>query len=102
MDTFDRFISDLLNDKLKDEEILLLQYVIDNASFKLGTGWKEGIEIENIEDWEDTEGINKTLSRNYSKVLRKLEMRKLTEVSELTGHGNPREVKIIDDIQEIL
>lgn len=102
LDTFDRFISDLMNNKLKDEEALLLQYIIENAKFKLGTGWKEGNEVQNIEAWEDIEGINKTLSRNYSKALRKLEMRKLTEVSELTGHGNPREVKIIDDVQENL
>lgn len=102
LDSFDRFVSDLLNDKLKDEEVLLFQYIIENAKFKLGTGWKEGNEVENIEAWEDVEGINNTLSRNYSKALRRLEMRKLTEVSELTGHGNPREVKIIDEVQEKL
>ena len=102
LDSFDRFISDLLNSKLKDEEVLLFQYIIENAKFKLGTGWREGNEVENIEAWEDVEGINKTLSRNYSKALRRLEMRKLTEVSELTGHGNPREVKIIDSVQEKL
>mgnify|MGYP004704137437 CR=1 FL=1 len=101
-ETTERFFLDLLNDKLKDEEVLLLHYIIDNAKFKLGTGWQESNEVENIKAWEDIVEINNTLSRNYSAALRRLEMRKLTEVSELTSHGNPKEVRIIDRIQEIL
>src|SRR5690606_20619367 len=44
----DKFIEDFENNKLKDEEILLLQYANDTARYKLGTGWQESIEIDNI------------------------------------------------------
>jgi len=101
-DSINRFFSDLLNDKLKDEEVLLLHYIIENAKFKLGTGWQESNEVENIKAWEDIEEIGNTLSRNYSAVLRRFEMRKLTEVSNFSSHGNPKEVRIIDSVQEKL
>src|SRR5690554_2159767 len=102
IDSIARFFSDLVNDKLKDEEVLLVYYIIDTAKFKLGTGWQEPHEIENIKTWEDISDINNTLSINYSAALRRLEMRKLTEVSALTGHGNPKEIKLIESMQETL
>src|SRR5690554_7565844 len=44
----DRYFNDLNNGKLKDEEVLIIQYVIDTARYKLGTGWQESNEQENI------------------------------------------------------
>jgi hypothetical protein len=97
-----RLLTDLWNGKLEDEEVLLLHYIIDTARFKLGTGWQESQETENIKTWEDIHELNDTLSRNYSKVLRILEIKKLTVVSALSGYGNPKEVKIIETIQDVL
>lgn len=95
-----RLFADLLNDKLKDEEVLLIHYIKETARFKLGTGWQESNEIENIETWEDIQELNNSLSKNYAEVLRRFEMKNLTEVSEITSHGNPKEIKIKELIQK--
>ena len=62
----DRYFNDLNKGKLKDEEVLIIQYVIDTARYKLGTGWQESNEQESIEVWEDLNELNNTLSQNYS------------------------------------
>lgn len=97
-----RFLSDLMNDKLKDEEVILIYYIIDNAKFKLFIGWQENLEVEKIKLWEDINEINNTLSNNYESVIRRLEMKKLLTVSALTGGGNPKEMKITEDFQDEL
>lgn len=101
-DGISRFFSDLKIDKIKDEEVLLVHYIMETAKYKLGTGWQENNEIENIRAWEDIQGLNNTLSRNYSSALRRFEMRKLIEVSDVTSHGNPKEVRLIEKMQEEL
>jgi len=94
----DRYFNDLNNGKLKDEEVLIIQYVIDTARYKLGTGWQESNEQENIKVWEDLNELNNTLSQNYSTALRRLDMRKLIEVSDVTSHGNPKEYQFIEEL----
>lgn len=96
------FFNDLENDKLKGEEIILIQYISDTDKYKLGTGWQIDKEIENIKTWEDINEYNNTLSKNYEKVLRRFEMKKLTSVSEFTSNGNPKEVCIIEELQDRL
>jgi len=97
-----RYFNDLNNGKLKDEEVLIIQYVIDTARYKLGTGWQESNEQENIKVWEDLNELNNTLSQNYSTALRRLDMRKLIEVSDVTSHGNPKEYQFIEEMQNEL
>ncbi|NRS90881.1 hypothetical protein HNQ02_003828 [Flavobacterium sp. 7E] len=97
-----RFFKDLLENKLKDEEIILAHYIIDTAKFKLLTGWQLDLEIKNIKVWEDVNGINNTLSNNYESALRRYEMKKLTEVFAVTGGGNTKEVKITNELKEEL
>ncbi len=97
-----RFFSDLMNNKLKDEEVILIHYIIDRARFKLFTGWQESQEIEKIQIWEDVIGINNTLSSNYEGTLRRLEMKKLISVSAVTGSGNPKEMQLIEELQDEL
>jgi len=97
-----KFLKDLQEDKLKDEEILLLHYVIDTARYKLGVGWKSTGEIENIRVWEDVNSLNSKLSTSYDDIMRRYEFKKLTEVSEFTSSGNPREVILIPDLRELL
>jgi len=90
----------LILNKLTDEEILLFHYVMETGRFKLGTGWQEKHEIENIITWEEVQELDSTLSNNYSKVLRKFEMRKLTRVSDVTSYDNPKELALLEDIQK--
>ena len=81
---------------------MIIQYVIDTARYKLGTGWQESNEQESIEVWEDLNELNNTLSQNYSTALRRLDMRKLIEVSNVTSHGNPKEYQFIEEMQNEL
>lgn len=97
-----KFFNDLQNNKLKDEEIVLLDYAIDTARFKLGTGWRSANEIENIQTWEDIHDLNSLVSIGYEDATLRFELKKLTEVTELTSAGNQREVMFIDDFQEVL
>ena len=97
-----KLFNDIRNSKLKNEEILLIYYIIDNGKFKLGTGWQEQYEIENIIAWEKVNELDHTLSINYPKALRKLEMRGLTEVSDFTSGGNPKELSLLDNVREEL
>lgn len=90
----------LILEKLTDEEILLFHYIIDSGRYKLGTGWQESNELENIRTWEEVQELDNTLSDNYSKVLRKFEIRNLTEVSDVTSHDNPKEVALVESIQK--
>lgn len=97
-----RFFSDLMNDKLKDEEVILIHYIIDTAKFKLFTGWQESQETEKIKIWEDVNGINNTLSYNYESALRRFEMKKLVVISAVTSGGNTKEMQITEELREDL
>ncbi|MDC3285766.1 toll/interleukin-1 receptor domain-containing protein [Flavobacteriaceae bacterium] len=97
-----KFFNDLMNGKLKDEEVILTHYIIDTAKFRLFTGWQENQEIENIKIWEDVNGINNTLSNNYESALRRFEMKKLVSVSAVTSGGNPKEMQITEELQDEL
>lgn len=97
-----RLLTDLENNKLKDEDVLLIHYILETGRFKLGTGWRTSQEIENIKVWEEVQELNNILSLNYDNVLRRFEMKNITEVSEYTGHGNPREVRIKEEIKDEL
>lgn len=97
-----KFFNDLMNGKLKDEEVILTHYIIDTAKFRLFTGWQKDQEIEKIKIWEDINGINNTLSNNYESALRRFEMKKLLTVSAVTSGGNPKEMQITEDFQDEL
>lgn len=97
-----KFFNDLMNGKLKDEEVILTHYIIDTAKFRLFTGWQEDQEKEKIKIWEDINEINNTLSNNYESALRRFEMKKLVTVSAVTGGGNPKEMRITEDFQDEL
>ena len=97
-----RFFTDLMDNKLKDEELLLIQYIIDTVRFKLFTGWQENLEIEKIKIWEDVNAIRNTLSGNYQSALNRFEMKKLIVVSAVTGSGKPKEMQIIEELQDEL
>jgi hypothetical protein len=97
-----RFFNDLINNKLKDEEVILTHYIIDTAKFRLFTGWQEEEEIKNIKVWEDVNRINNTLSSKYESALRRFEMKKLATVSAVTSGGNPKEFQISEELQDEL
>jgi hypothetical protein len=80
----------------------LLHYSIDTARFKLGVGWKSIGEKENIKIWEEVHSLNSKLSTGYDEVMRRFDLKKLTEVTELTSNNNPREVILISDLTNLL
>jgi len=97
---YTRFLADIDEGKLKDEELLLIKYIIDTTRVKLGTGWQEDHEVQNIKEWEDINGLNNNLSLNYSSAIRRFDLRRYTEVSAYTSSGNPKEVCLTEEIQE--
>ncbi|RYJ39311.1 TIR_2 superfamily protein [Flavobacterium anhuiense] len=101
-DLFSKFVNTITSKKLKDDELILLHYIIETGRFKLMTGWQEQNEIDHIKEWEEINEIANKLSRNYSSILKRFELRGFTEVSALTSSNNPKELKIRDEISKHL
>lgn len=101
-DLFSKFTNLILSQKLKEDELILLHYIIETGRFKLMTGWQEQNEIDNIKEWEVINEIENKLSRNYSSILKRFELRGFTEVSAVTSSNNPKELKIKEEISEHL
>lgn len=99
---FTKFSSLITSKKLKDEELILLHYIIERGKFSLMTGWQEQSEIENIKEWEEIHDISPILSKNYPSILKRFLIRGFLEVSEVTSYGNPKEFKMKDEIAEQL
>lgn len=97
-----RLLTDLENDKLKNEDVLLIHYIMETGRFKLGTGWRSVHEADNIKIWEEIQELNSLLSTNYDNALRRFEMKNITEISETTGSGNPREISIKEAVKNEL
>ena len=97
-DLFSKFSSLITSEKLKDDELILLHYIIETGRFKLMTGWQEQNEIDNIKEWELINEIDNKLSRNYTSILKRFELRGFTEVSAVTSSNNPKELKIKEEI----
>lgn len=99
----ERYFQDLANGKLKDEEVMIVYYAADTVRHKLGVGWKaDKEEVPRIQDWEALNDLGDTLSKGYATAISRLELRKLTEVSETTSFNNPREVKLIEELKDKL
>jgi len=101
-DLFSKFINTITSKKLKDDELILLHYIIETGRFKLMTGWQEQNEIDHIREWEEINEIANKLSKNYSSILKRFELRGFTEVSALTSSNNPKELKFRDEISKHL
>lgn len=99
---FTKFINLIINQKFKEEELLLLNYIIETGRFKLKTGWQEKDEIAEIENWEVINEIENDLSKKYPSILKRFELGGFLEVSEFTSYGNPKEFKIKDEISQHL
>jgi len=98
----ERYLQDLANGKLKNEEVMIVYYAADTARYKLGVGWRTDEEVKKIQDWEELNDLGDTLSKGYDTAISRLEMRNLIEVSETTSHGNPRQVILVNELKEIL
>ncbi len=101
-DLFSKFTNLVISQKLKDDELILLHYIIETGRFKLMTGWQEQNEIGHIKEWEVINEIEDKLSRNYSSTLKRFELRGFTEVSSVTSSNNPKELKIKEEIRKHL
>ncbi|MCX6733921.1 MAG: toll/interleukin-1 receptor domain-containing protein [Candidatus Peregrinibacteria bacterium] len=101
-DLFSKFISSITSEKLKDDELILLHYIVETGKSKLMTGWQEQNEIDNIKEWELINEIDNKLSRNYPSTLRRFELRGFTEISAVTSSNNPKELRIKEEISNHL
>lgn len=101
-DLFSKFVSLIVSEKFKDDELILVHYIIETGRFKLMTGWQEQNEINNIKEWESINEIEDKLSRNYTSLLKRFELRGFTEVSAVTSSNNPKELKIKEEISRHL
>lgn len=97
-DLFSKFTNLITSKKLKDDELILLHYIIETGTIKLLTGWQEQSEIDSIKEWEVINEIDSKLSRNYSSVMKRFELRGFTEVSAFTSSNNPKELIIKKEI----
>lgn len=95
---YNKFLNLITSKKMKDDELILLHYLIDTGRLKLKTGWQEHLEVSSIKEWEKINDINDTLSKNYLGALNRYELRGFTEVSAVTSSNNTKEVKIKDEI----
>lgn len=96
----ERFFKDFDDGKLKDEEILLIFYASDTGRFSLGVGWRADEEKQRIVEWEELNEFSDTLSKGYDAAINRLEVRTLTEVSERTSHGNPRQIDFVQELKD--
>lgn len=96
---YSKFITEIASGKLKNDELILLNYIIETSKVRLMTGWQEDIEIRVIKEWEEIKELNKTLSNNYGAVIRRFELRGYTEISAVTSSGNSKEVKLKKEIE---
>jgi hypothetical protein len=97
---YEKFLNDILSGKLKNEELILLHYILETGRVKFGTGWQEQHEIARLKVWEEVTELNSQLTSNYSNVISKFEIRGYVEVSAVTSSDNPKEVKLRLDISE--
>lgn len=95
---YSKFLGFIEADNLKQDELLLLHYIIDTGKIKLMTGWQQEQGISNIIEWEKINDIKDVLSKNYSSVLNRFELRGFTEISAVTSYNNPKEVKLKEEI----
>lgn len=100
---YSKFIKAITDRKVKEDELLLLHYIIETGRAKLMMGWQQDKEISNIVEWEKINDIKDILSKKYESVIKRFDLRGFTFVSALTSSDNPKEVKLKDEIaMEIL
>jgi len=95
---YSKFLGLVRDNKLTNEELILLHYILDTTNPKLLTGWQEDQAITNIVEWESINELADVLSLGYGSAIRKFSLRGLTYVSEVTSSNNPKEVSLHDDI----
>jgi len=98
----DKYLSELSGGKLKDADVMLIWYAVDQGRAQLMTGWQEEQEVASIRAWEEVNGYPPVLSSQYGTALRRLEMRKLVAVSQKTSSGNAKEMRLIDPFVAVL
>jgi len=102
-DLYSKFLKTIRNRKVKEDELLLLHYIIETGRANLMMGWQADKEISKIIEWEKIHDIKNVLSQNYESVIQRFELRGFTIVSALTSSNRPKEVKLNQDIStEIL
>jgi len=96
------FSDSIKQNKLSDEELLLINYMIDLGKTTLGDRWMAEGEIQNIRNWEEVNELNDYLSSNYDTAMNKLKLRNFLDIYSKTSHGNPREFILVESISNHL
>lgn len=86
------FITAIITGKLKEDELMLIRYIMDTSRTKLMTGWQMEHEVANIREWEELHGLGTVLSRQHESVLRRWELRKYTVISAKASSGKPKKL----------
>jgi len=94
------FYDDIIQNKLSEEELLLIKFMSDTGNIKLGFRWMAEETIEEIRKWQDNNNIISTLIDKYKSTVEKLQIRKYLIIYSETSYGNPREFILIDKISE--
>lgn len=94
--------SNIMQNKLTPEEMLLIKYMIDTSRVTLGDRWLAEQEIQRIREWENVSSLDSFLSHNYSQALSRFNLRKYLEIRSTTSYGNPREYALVPDLATMI
>ena len=78
-------------DVLPDVERLLIIYSKETNTRTLGDRWMANSEIESIRQWQQSSGIDNTLSDGYGEALHSLVEKEVLYPSNWTSYGNAKE-----------
>lgn len=90
--TQDSLVFELVTtDSLTERECLLIEYILQTENRQLGARWMATQTVIKIEAWQTKNALVSDLDvGTYQETLDSLMERKLIEVTETTGYGNPR------------
>lgn len=98
----DSFNSIWESNTLTSTEKLFIAYIVDERIVSLGTRWETDTQIKDIEQWENKNSLEPTLSSNYSSCLELFIQKKLVYESAWTSHGNPRKYSLYSSLYDLL
>ena len=98
----DSFKSIWTSNTLSSTEKLFIAYIVDERIVSLGNRWKADTQIKDIEQWENKNSLEPTLSSNYSSCLELFIQKKLVYESAWTSYGNPRKYSLYSSLCDLL
>lgn len=95
----------ILSDRLSENELLLLAYIIETGNRSFGSRWMADGTMKEIQRWHSGRGILSELHSYYEAVIDNFADRGLLEPKEFTSHGNVRlymmPINIYDELRDL-